>query len=454
MAGRMMRFTPAAPAILAVALCLAGPGDAAAQNAAAPSAPRRLGRVSLFSTVSKSSSNEREPWTENAFNTSLTFGQPVALDESSADFGLDLRYSAFSMSSRPARTSLYEAFAGTALSEGLRVRAGHMWLDDLGSLGSLAGGLVEYRPGRTNSKDGRVRVGAFGGLEPNILEFGYAPDVRKFGGYVTYEGDEARHDTLGYVLIRNGATTERSVISATNYVPVGRRLFLYQASEYDVSAPAGRADGGLTYMFASARVLPAERFDVQALYHRGRSIDARGLLDSLSSGRPLAPQALTGLLYESVGARASFNGPVTIAGAPAVYGGYYRDRNAQDAPGVDRWMIGGQLSQIAGRGLDLTLSDSKVGQPTGAYHSRYVSLGAQVRSWLYVSGDYSTSLSVVRFLRTSGIVVETRPRATRWSANANGNLTRTLGLLIVAERSHEDDYQDVRVLSGLTYRLP
>ncbi len=45
------------------------------------------------------------------------------------------------------------------------VRAGHMWLPDLGTAGALAGGLVEYRGGDSKSTN-RLKVGAFMGAEP------------------------------------------------------------------------------------------------------------------------------------------------------------------------------------------------------------------------------------------------------------------------------------------------
>jgi hypothetical protein len=403
--------------------------------------------------TSRTTGTISETWRENALNLSVTL-RSVDDEDRSVEYGLDLRYAMFSGGRRPARASLYEAFAGAGVADGtVRVRGGNMWLNDLGALGSLAGGVVEYRRPSQRPDAGRLRFGAFGGLEPNILQLGYVDEVRKYGGYVTYEGKEARRDTLGYVLVRNAAMTERSVLTTTNYVPVGNRFFIYQAAEVDVSRPAGQAQRGLTYMFATARVVASEHVDVQGLYQHGRSIDARGLVEALSTGRPVAQQSLAGLLYQSTGARGTFNVPAGAIGTATMYGGYYRDRTDERASGIDRIVFGGQLANIAGRGFDLSASDSRIAQPSGTYHSTFVSVGKQLNDQFYVSGDYSTSLSIIRFTPSSGITVETRPRTTRWSGMTSANLTRTIGLLVTAERTRDETFQDLRLLAGLTYRI-
>ena len=441
-------------ALLIMLVCVCGGADVHGQTAPEPKPSIAVGRASLYGMTSRTTGGDVGPSTENTLNLSLTF-RPPDEDGGRYDYGLDLRYATFTgQRARPARTSIYEAFAGASLGDGsLWVRGGSLWLNDLGALGSLTGGMVEYRRPRRAAEDARLRFGAFGGLEPNILDVGYVHDVSKFGGYVTYEGKDARRDTVGYVLVRNAGMTERSVLTTTNYIPAGRKLFVYQAAEFDVSRPAGRADGGLTYMFATARVVPSERFDVQGLYQRGRSIDARGLIESLSTGRPLTPQAIAGLLYQSTGGRASFNMPAGSIGSLTIYGGYYRDRNDQASAALERTVVGGQLANILGRNIDLTASDSRIGRADGAYHSRYFSVGKQITDRIYVTGDYSTSLSIVRFTPSSGVTVESRPRTTRWSGTMNANVTRMLGLLVIGERTHDATFDDLRIVSGLTYRL-
>jgi len=66
---------------------------------------------------------------------------------------------------------------------------------------------------------------------------------------------------LGFVTLKNASLTERSVLTTTNFVPVGQKFFLYQALEYDMKAPAGQGNPGLTYFFTNARVSPTTLID-------------------------------------------------------------------------------------------------------------------------------------------------------------------------------------------------
>jgi hypothetical protein len=71
----------------------------------------------------------------------------------------------------------------------------------------------------------------------------------------------------------------------------------------------------------------------------------------------------------------------------------------------------------------------------------------------YLSGDYSTSLSVVRFLNSEGVIIETRPSTTRYSGNLNGTLNRSFSLMVVADYTQDEGYHELRLLSSLTYRM-
>ena len=98
-------------------------------------------------------------------------------------------------------------------------------------------------------------------------------------------------------------------------------------------------------------------------------------------------------------------------------------------------------------------SDSLIDRPTGAYHSRYVSIGRAVHRSLYISGDYSTSLSVVQFLRSDGIVIETRPWTKRFSGSANATIGRSVSLLFTVDHTQDEAQNELRILSGLSYRF-
>jgi len=411
--------------------------------------PRPWSRVSFFTNSARTAADGFETRTRSEFITAFSYQLPE-LDEDGADYGVDVRYAAYTQQGRPSRTSIYEGFVGARLMHGrLRARAGHLWLSDVGALGSIAGASVEFRQRRSSPDAGRVRVAAFGGLEPNILDTGYASNVKKYGAYVAYDGAGAQKHALGYVAIRHGSLTERSVLTTTNFLPVRRKLFLYQAAEMNLQAPAGLGRSGLAYLFANARLTATDRFELQGTYNRGRSIDARGLGDDVLNGRPIPQSTIDGLLYESAGGRVTVEAFTRVR----VYAGLSRDKNNRDAERTMRYQLGGYASNVGGSGVDLTASDSLMDRPSGRYHSWYVSAGRQAGRRTYLSVDYSTSLSVVRFSRSDGIVIETRPQTTRTSGTATANISRAWSLMATLERTSESDMSEVRGLAGVTYRI-
>lgn len=433
-----------------LALAVSGPTPATAQGfGAAASKPRPWSRVSFYASSSRTTVEGSASRDFTELTTAFSYQLPD-VDEGGVDYGIDARYSAFSQEGRPARTSIYEGFIGVrAMGGRLRARAGHLWLTDVGALGSIAGGTAEYRQSRPTQEHGRLRAGVFAGLEPNILDLGYAGQVRKYGAYVAYDGAGAQRHSLGYVSVRHGALTERAVVTTTNFLPVRRKFFLYQAAEVNVVAPAGVGRSGLAYFFANARLTPTERLELQGTYNRGRSIDARGLGDDVLTGRPIPQRSIDGLLYESAGGRVTLE----VVTRVRVYAGLSLDKNNRDTERTRRVLIGGYASNVGGSGWDLTASDSIMQRDSGSYESRYVSLGRQVGRRTYVSADYSTSLSVLRFSRLDGLVIETRPRTTRYSGTLTATLDRNWSLLGVVDYTRETGLRDVRILTGATYRI-
>jgi hypothetical protein len=324
-----------------------------------------------------------------------------------------------------------------------------MWLTDLGGLGSVAGGLVEYRPASPPVGASVLRVGLFGGLEPDTYGVGNADRVRKVGAYATLEGSGGRRHTAGYVRISQGGLLERSVVTFSNFVPAPRRVFVYQTAEYDLDGPAHQGAGRLSYLMYNAHASPMTRLDVQGLYHRGRSIDARSITDDVLNGRAIRPGALDGLLYESAGGRFV----VHLNDDVRVNAGYTREKNNRDSAPTGRVTAGASIADLVRTGIDLTLSESWIRRPNGSYQAFYLSAGRRIGSAIYVSADYSSSLSVARFTRTDAVTIETRPRTRQFATSAVVTLSRTLSLTATAEMTRDETVTDVRVLSGLAMRL-
>ncbi len=255
---------------------------------------------------------------------------------------------------------------------------------------------------------------------------------------------------VGYVNVRNKDLTERSVVSMTNYLPVRQSIFIYQAAEIDLAGPGGEGDGGLTYFFTNARVTPFKRADLQVTYHRGRSIDARAITDDLRHGRAVPAKTLDGFLFESVGARVT----VEAARGVRVFAGYGRDKNDRDADPMNRWSFGVYSSNLLGTGIDVNVTDYRYTRGSASsYDSWYLSTGRSFGSRLYLSCEYATSLSVLRYARGDGFMIENRPHTDRFGASANIYLTRRLSLLVNADYTRDDGFSEKRVLSGLSVRF-
>jgi hypothetical protein len=424
-------------------------GASAQQPRSAPPPPR--GSVSFYATTTQTQTDGGFDTNQTLFTTAFTYRMPERTEDG-LDYGIDMRQSASTTPDRPQRMSVYEAFVGARFGGGTRqIRGGNMWLNDLGALGSVAGGLFEIRQSpEAASRIGHVRVGVFGGLEPNVYAAGYAPDVVKYGTYVALDGKGARRQVVGFVTVRDASVRERSVLTFTNFLPLnGNRFFLYQAAEYDVKAPAGQGQPGLSYFFNNVRYLASPRLELQGTYSRGRAIDARGLSQDVLNGRPITASQAEGFLYNSVGGRVT----VEVARRVRVFAGYSRDRNNRDDRPTGRMSFGAYAGNLLKSGFDLSANEWIMNRPAGRYHSLFLSVGRQLGRRVYLSGDYTNSLSILQFSRSDGIVVRLQPHTHRFSGTGIISLGGSMSVLTTVERTLDDQAKEVRVLSGLTYRF-
>jgi len=183
---------------------------------AAPASIPRWARVSFFAQLASTTAADGSSSSFSELVTNVS-AQSVQHTGNGFEYGLDARFGAYpSTEDRDPRTSVYDAYVGQRLMDGrLLVRAGQMWVNDLGGLGSVGGGMVEYRQTADTSRL-RWRAGGFGGAEPDIMKLGYASGVSKFGGYFALDGDGAQRSVVGYINVRNQSLTERSVLSFMN----------------------------------------------------------------------------------------------------------------------------------------------------------------------------------------------------------------------------------------------
>jgi hypothetical protein len=407
------------------------------------------GTLSLFASWAEQDQRNGESSSLGELIANLSLYSQVEAN-SRFEFGFDARVAGYDDSARDERVSLYDAWIGARAVDGRwTLRLGQMWLRDLGGLGSVGGLFGEYRF-RNESSFGQFRVGVFGGVEPEIRDVGYVDDVRKGGAYVAVDGSHGRRHVLGYLRIENDDVTERSVVVFNNFIPAGRKFFLYQAMEYDLGGSNELEDEELSYIFGNLRYSPSRKVDVQATYHRGVSVDARSIADDILDGRPVAPERLEGLLFESSRLRVTV-GPSRHL---RVWGSYGKDRNNQgDERWYDRYGVGLSLIDLFKLGLNLTASNTSVDRLETSYDNTYVQLGRSFGRRVYITVDYTGSLSVFRYDDENGITISERPESERYSLSANINIDRRFSLLLIGEYFDSDDFEETRVLTGLTVRF-
>ena len=114
--------------------------------AAAQDNGRISGRVSVHTDSAQRDVVDVGRQRETMVTTAATFEtREGENDANGLEMGLDVRQSRWLAGNRPDRISVYNGFVGTRAGgdTGVRVRAGHMWLPDLGTIGNIAGGLLE-----------------------------------------------------------------------------------------------------------------------------------------------------------------------------------------------------------------------------------------------------------------------------------------------------------------------
>jgi hypothetical protein len=401
------------------------------------------GRISVFGQVMRTKNLDGTATAYNELNAAVTMHTPPH-EGDGAEFSIDARGAEYpSVANRSARLSVYDAWVGGKIAGGkVAVRLGQMYVNDLGSLGGVGGLHLEAHAGK-------FRFGLFGGLEPKGFDAGYVTDVRKGGAYVALDGERGYRNVLGFVTLRNQGVAERNVATTQNFIPVGREFFLFQAAEYDLTGPAGIGKGGLAYLFATARWSPVRAFEVQGTYQHGRSVDARSITLDQIAGRPVDAKSLDGFLFDSMGGRVT----VEFARGARVWAGYYKDKNNSDSIDTNRWQFGLSSMNVFGSGLDFFASDNRTLRPgASTYDAWYFSVGRSIGSRLYVTADYSTSLSVLQVTDSGGLTVVNRPSSKRYSLSGIFNVSRSFSLMLTGEQLVDDTSTQDRGLLVVTFR--
>ncbi len=426
-----------------------------APSQATPPAPATTpgwARVSFFADGAWSKYSDGTTSSYSELITNVAVQSPIQ-HAGGLEYHLDARMANYPSSQyRSTRSSLYEGYVGLRWDDDrLGFRVGQLWLNDLGALGQVGGGVFEARLPVGDGKM-RVRFGAFGGWEPDIQTLKFSPGVHKIGGYAVLESPNGlRRHVIGYVNIRDHGLTERSVITFQNYVPLFQnRIFVYQAAEYDLVGPAGQGSGHLTYFYANGRVKPVKRLELWGTYNHGRSIDTRGITLDTLNGRPIDPKAVEGFMFETVGGRVSYE----VTRGVRVFAGYNRDRTNVGDPIRQRYQAGLWAGNLFKTGFDVNVTEW-VNRQSGFtnYNSLFVSVGRNVNTRIYVSGEYNQSVSTLRLLLNNSFTLVSRPQTHRYAVSSYIRVTRPASVSVIVERMQDSTYSENRVMAGLTYRF-
>ena len=403
------------------------------------------GRIAFFA---QTANTLQEDGTESQFqelvsSLSLQSGEV----ENGFEYAADLRLAGYPTEEINRRVSIYNAYVGRKFQNGFSVRGGQMWLNELGALGSLGGVLGQVKGPKTSY--GQFRLGGFGGLEPENLEVGYVTGITKLGGYLALDGEKGRSHVLGYVNVRNNGQMERSTFILTNFVPIGSDFFLYQAAEFDTFG-VDRESLGMNYFFANARYTVLKKLEFQGAFHHGRSIDFRNLTLDQINGRPISDKDARGFLFDSTEGRVTY----LAARGLRLYAGYGVDRSNEGEDLADRLTGGFFSGDLFRSGVDAQVSISRRKRNDGsAYNSWNASIGRMIGSKVYLSGEYNSSLSILRFEGEEDVIVEERPSSQRYSISSMFYVTRTFTVLLTGEFTETDSAQENRILGGITYRF-
>ena len=130
---------------LSTLVMMAGIGVAPAS--AQTRAVRPTGRVSFYTNLSQLKPVDGASVVSGDFITNASYMLPDT-DGNGMEFGMDVRHADYTDRRRATRVSVYDGYVGGRFANGhVRIRAGQMWLNDLGGLGSVAGGVVEFKQG-------------------------------------------------------------------------------------------------------------------------------------------------------------------------------------------------------------------------------------------------------------------------------------------------------------------
>lgn len=275
------------------------------------------------------------------------------------------------------------------------VGAGRLSPIIVSGVGEFDGGLVSLNAGN------QIRVGFFGGYQPDYQTSKFNSQTRKAGAFVNWErsgmGNLRQNTTFAFVGEYENGQSSREFFYLQNSIWLGRSVSLLQHVAVDLNrnnVSAQRKKIQFRNGYSSLRISPTSYFSVRVGY------DARNQFST-----PLYDSVEDSLV--SVAFRQGFQGDVSIRPFRSVL--LYARGNIRLKAGEESsraWSVGGAVSNFLSSGLRLR---SRYTHIQGAFGlSRDMSLGASrdIGRWVYLDGEWGVYQSVMPMM------AETRHRFT------------------------------------------
>lgn len=146
------------------------------------------------------------------------------------------------------------------------VSAGFMNLYDSAGIGQLLGIRGGIRINRN------VSMGTYLGLEPAFYDIEFQWDYQKYGVFLIYNGEGARHFSLSFNHLQYDGETERQYVYASLLYPIKKMMIIYGNLEYELGENVSDSDR-LSRIFLNSRLDLGKRLDLIFHVSSGRGLD-------------------------------------------------------------------------------------------------------------------------------------------------------------------------------------
>jgi len=332
-------------------------------------------------------------------------------------------------------TRVYRLFTEYGGESGFRAIVGRQFATELTSIGVYDGATLEYGLGRW-------RAGAFAGLQPDAIDFGFSTDLREHGAYISWRDSPTGRVrwafTGGFVgSYQDGEINRESAVLQARFI--GDRAFAYAIQEVDINRGwRMEAEGtslSATGTFVSGRYRLTEKVAVDGGFDSRRNV--RVYRDRITPETEFDDSARRGYwsgveLRPARAARLAVTLRLTEGGSSG---------DAESATLNANARLGGPLRNT----VSVRSTAYRNDLVEGGLHS--FSLGSDLGWRAHLTGTAGLR-------KETASAIGARPADLRWySADLDCRITQAWLLLVSVETSEGDVEKSTQVYSSAVYRF-